>query len=223
LRNRRLRRLAASAAALTLAASAAATAKPYTPPPGTPDLAKMTLRRSDLAPGPKPWSDSYEPPPAGTNLRAIYDRRFRAETTKGGVKLTDIETDINYARTTTSAEAFFARDAQLTATARVRTDLLFDLWTGPADTDPTPPPQFTLKDANFGKLHSIGIGEQSQFESVSVRTKPTTIVADQLIWRIDDMVVIMVVAARPDLADSVSIGLARTMAAHITAVLDATG
>ena len=41
-----------------------------------------------------PW------PPAGTNLRALYDRRFRAETTRAGVKLTDIETDINYAGST---------------------------------------------------------------------------------------------------------------------------
>ncbi len=211
---------AGAAAALALAALAAdASAKPYIPPPGTPDLAKMTLQPSDLAPGAKPWSDGYVAPPAGTNLRALYDRRFRVETTKGGVKLTDIETDINYAGSTASAEAFFAREAQATGTARVRTDLLFDLWSGPADTNPTPPPLFTLKDADFGKPHGIGIGEQSQLESVSVATKPTTIVADQLIWRIGDVVATVVVAASPDLANSVSIALARTMAAHITAVL----
>ena len=62
------------------------------------DRASIAAASSLRAPGRRlrslPW------PPAGTKLRALYDRRFRAETTRAGVKLTDIETDINYAGST---------------------------------------------------------------------------------------------------------------------------
>ncbi len=75
----------AAVLAVTVAtlASAAAAAFAVTPPAGTPDLAKMTIRASDLQPGSIVSTDGYQNPPSG--FVAVYERDYKlAQLTHGG-------------------------------------------------------------------------------------------------------------------------------------------
>lgn len=213
------RRLAAAAALALALAGAATTAQASTPPPGTPNLAKMTLQPTDLAPGAQVLLSAYFPPGSGLNLRAEYNRDFGAATTTGGVKLAQIQAQVTLADTPAFAKTVFAQLPGIYGGAAGRATLAQEVIpvTG-AGSDATP------KDAGFGKLRSVGVGQQSLFESMTLKSKGTTLAAGFVWLRVDGVLAsLAVVATRPPVADSVSIALARTVAAHISAQLAATG
>ncbi len=195
-----------------------AAAEAYSPPRGTPDLAKMTLQPSDLARGATVLSSGYLDPASGLNLRAEYDRDFGAAATTAGVKLGQIQVSITLADSTAYAKALFAQIPPTYGTQAGHAILALEVV--PISVNGFHP---TPNNARFGKLHSAGIGQQSLLESGTITTKDATIGADFVWLRVDGVLAsLAVVAAKPPLADSVAIGLARTVAAHITSVLTAT-
>jgi hypothetical protein len=213
----RCRIAAPAAAALALAACAAA-AEAQSPPRGTPDLAKMTLQPSDLARGATVLDSGYLEPASGLKLRAQYDRNFGAASTTAGVKLAQVQTSITLADSTAYAKMVFAQVASGYGTQSGHAVLALEVVAPSAKGfQPTP------KDARFGKLRSAGVGQQSVLVSATITANDATISADFVWLRVDGVTAsLAVVAAQPPLADSVAIGLARAVAAHITSVLSAT-
>jgi hypothetical protein len=204
----------AAVAALALAAIAVAAAQAFTPPKGTPDLAKMTLQPSDLAASGKVTS-SYQPVVEGSNERAEYLRAFLAPTTRGGVKLESISTAVQLFDTTADATAAFAQDQRVEGSATGRM-VLFGAW-HPAS---GPGSGATLRDAHFAPLAAIGAGRQSLLLSMTVATPGSTLVADSVDLRVGDVLVgLEIGATTPKLTASLATGLARAVAAHVKSVL----
>lgn len=212
--NRRTRRRAA-AAAMATAALAATTAQAYTPPKGIPDLAKMTLQPSDLAPHATLLVSNYFDPGSGLHLRAEYNRDWGAASTTGGVKLQQLQTQITLASSATWAQTVLGQLPGIYGASGGRADLV-------ANVDAGNESSATLKDARFSKLQRIGVGQESFYESATIATKGSTLVAGFAWIRVGaGMAFLVVVAPKPPLADSVTITLAKTLAAHMTSVLGA--
>jgi len=216
---KRLGHRTVAAAALALAVWAAAAAQAYSPPRGTPDLARMTLQPSDLARGATVLFSGYLDPGTGLNLRTQYDRDFGAAATTAGVKLAQIQIYLTLADSTAYAKTLFAQLTSLYSSESGHAILALEVV--PVSVNGFHP---TPNNARFGKLRSAGIGQQSLLESGTITTKSATIVADFVSLRVDGVLAsLAIVAAQPPLADAVAIGLARTVAAHITSVLAAAG
>jgi hypothetical protein len=209
--------MAPAATALALAACAVA-AEAYSPPRGTPDLAKMALQPSDLARGAVVLVSSYFDPGSGLNLRAQYDRDFGAAATTAGVKLGQIQVSITLADSTAYAKALFGQIPSTYGTQAGHAILALEVVPPSVNGfHPTP------NNARFGKLSSAGVGQQSLLESGTINMEHATVAADFVWLRVDGVIAsLAVVAAQPPLTDSVAIGLAHTVAAHITSVLAAT-
>jgi hypothetical protein len=212
--SRRPRRAAAAAVAVSIAALAAASAQAFSPPKGTPDLSKMTLQTSDLGPGAKPIVSQYFDPGSGLQLRAEYNRDWSAVSTTGGVKLQQVQTQITLATSPMWAQTVFGQLASIYGASSGHVDLIGNVDTGNGSTA-------TVKDAHFSKLRSIGVGQQSFYESATIATKGSTIVAGFAWVRVGAGMAFIVVAAPKSLADSVPIALAKAVAAHMTTVLGA--
>jgi hypothetical protein len=216
---------AAAATALALAAAPLARgAHPYTPPPGTPDLAKMVLQPSDFAkqkggsslpitgyafyypPGKGPGPNSTL---AGTGERAAYLRDIDSVTTTAGVKLITAFTDVGLFGSTASAQSQLSAIRGRYGSAQGSRALL-KLLGGSAN-----------KLEHAETLHSVAAGQQATLASLSVKTGPAyTIVADWVWLRVDGVLAsVEIESEAPTLADSVAIALAQTVAAHITSVL----
>jgi hypothetical protein len=211
--HRTTRRAAAAAAAIC--ALAAASAQAYSPPKGTPNLAKMTLQPSDLAPGATLLVNSYFDPGGGVHLRAEYDRDWGAASTASGVKLQQLQTQITLATSTAWAHTIFTQVPSIYGSSGGRGSLIDNIDAGNGSSA-------TLKNARFSKLRSIGVGQQSMYGSATIATKASTIAAGFAWIRVDAAIALLVVVApKAPLADSVTIALAKTVAAHMTAVLGA--
>jgi hypothetical protein len=120
---------------------------------------------------------------------------------------------VNYRDDRAAAEKVVAAAAGSYGSSGGREDLIANVDAGNGSSA-------TLKDARFSKLRGIGVGQQSFYESATIATKGSTLVAGFMWIRVGGgMAVLMVVAPRPPLADSVTIALAKTLAAHMTSVL----
>jgi hypothetical protein len=206
------RRTLALAAAFATAALVATSAEAYTPPKGTPDLAKMTLQPSDLAPGSTLLLGDYFDPGAGVHLRAEYNRDWGAASTTTGVKLAQIQTQITLASSTSWAQTLFAQLPDIDGTNAGRASLIADVDSGNGSSA-------TLKNARFSKPRSIGAGQQSLYQSATITQRGSTLVAGFAWVRVDASVAFLVVVApKPPLADAVTIALAKTVAAHMKSV-----
>jgi hypothetical protein len=208
-----LRRVAA--AALAICALAAASAQAYSPPKGTPDLAKMTLQPSDLAPGATLLVNTYFDPGGGLHLRAEYYRDWGAASTTGGVKLQQIQTQVTLATSTTWARTIFGQIPSIYGSSGGRGSLIDNIDAGNGSSA-------TLKNAHFAKLRSIGVGQQSMYGSATITDNGSTIAAGFAWVRVDAAIAFLVVVSpKAPLADSVTIAIAKTLAAHMTSVLGA--
>ena len=205
----------AGAAALAICALASGSAQAYSPPKGTPDLAKMTLQPSDLVPGATLLVNTYSDPGGGFHLRAEYDRDWGAASTASGVKLQQLQTQITLATSTAWAHTIFTQVPSIYGSSGGRGSLIDNIDAGNGSSA-------TLKNARFSKLRSIGVGQQSMYGSATIATKASTIAAGFAWIRVDAAIALLVVVApKAPLADSVTIALAKTVAAHMTAVLGA--
>ena len=213
--NRRTTRRAA-VAAIAISALAAASAEAYSPPKGTPNLAKMTLQPSDLAPGATLLVNSYtDPGGPGLHVCAEYDRDWGAASTTGGVKLQQLQTSITLTTSTTWAHIVFGQIPGIYGASGGRGSLIDNVDAGNGSSA-------TLRDARFSKMRSIGVGQQSIYGSATIATKGSTLAIGFAWVRVDAAIaLVLAVAPRPPLADSVTIALAKTMAAHMTSVLRA--
>lgn len=212
--NRRTTRRAA-AAAVAICALAATGAQAYSPPKGTPDLAKMTLQPSDLAPGATLLVNTYSDPGGGVHLRAEYDRDWGAASTTGGVKLQQLQTQITLATSTAWAHTVFGQIPSIYGSSGGRGSLIDNIDAGNGSSA-------TLKDARFSKLRSIGVGQQSMYGSATIATKGSTLAAGFAWVRVDGAIAFLVVVApKAQLADSVTIAIAKKVAAHMASVLGA--
>jgi hypothetical protein len=210
--------LAAAATSIVLGGALLITsAQALTPPAGTPDLAQMTLQPADLQPGATVGRDRYAKPPK--RFRAAYDRNFSAAATHGGVPLDAIETEILLAARPADAKSFYKVERRIYG-SKLGRKLVASSIVGAAGKGSN----ITAKDVHFGMLRSIAVGQQSLLEPVSIRVNPVTLTADFVVVRVGDVVVnFAVLVFRPTLARSVPTGLAATIAAHISAVLAASG
>lgn len=203
------------AAALSICALAAASAQAYSPPKGTPDLAKMTLQPADLARGATLLVNSYSDPGGGVHLRAEYYRDWGAASTTGGVKLQQLQTQITLSTSTAWAHTIFAQIPSIYGSSGGRGSLIDNIDAGNGSSA-------TLKDARFGKLRSIGVGQQSMFGSATIATKGSTLAAGFAWVRVDAAIAFLVVVApKAPLADSVTIAIAKRVASHMMSVLGA--
>jgi hypothetical protein len=210
---RRVVAAALATSALATSALGAASAQAYTPPKGTPDLAKMTLQPSDLAPGATLLVNSYFP--GGLHERDEYDRDWGVVSTTGGVKLQQLQTEITLATSTTWAHAVFGQVPSIYDSSAGRRSLIDNIDAGNGSSA-------TLKDARFGTLRGIGVGQQSMYGSATIATKGSTIAAGFAWVRVDAAIAtLVVVAPKAPLADSVTIAIAKTVAAHMKSVLGA--
>lgn len=210
-------RLSALLAAVLALLVCVTSAQGITLPPRTPDLAKMALASSDLRPGATVVFSGYSTPGSGLHLRAEYNRDFGASVTRGGVKLGQIQIAITLADTTSWARELFAQLPSIFATRSGHVTLALEVMpVGDGDVA-------AAEGAHFSPLRSAGIGQQSLFESATIAVRGTTLVAGFVFLRIDGVLASLAIAAPThSLADSVAIGLARTVAARISSVL-ATG
>jgi hypothetical protein len=217
-RGRHRRAAAAGLAALTLVL-AVATAQAYAPPHGTPDLSKMTLQPGDLARGAQVLVSEYFAPVSGLNLAAQYNRDFGSCATSAGVRFTQIQTSISLAKTPASAKLIFAQLPSVYGTQSGRAILVQEVVPIVGKGAGATP-----KNITYGKPRSIGVGQQSVFEPTTFVVAGTTVAADFVWVRVDGVFATLAFAAAgPKLADAVAIGLTRTIAAHISAVLGAAG
>jgi hypothetical protein len=205
----------AAAVATVFAALAAANAMAYAPPKGIPDLSKMTLQASDLAPGATPLVSEYFDPAGSQQVRAEYDRDWGAVSTTGHVQLQQLQTVITLLASTMWSQTVFGQLSGIYGTSVGHADLIADVDSGNGSSA-------TVKDSRFSKLRSIGIGQQSLYESATISVKGSTLVAGFAWIRVNTaMAFILVVAPKPPLADAVTIALAKAVAAHMTSVLGA--
>ncbi len=203
----------AATAAIAMAALVAATAQAYAPPRGTPNLAEMTLQPSDLAPGATLLVNGYsDPGGSGLHVRAEFDRDWGAASTTAGVKLQQVQTTITLAASTKWAQAVLGQVPGIYGASAGHEDLMANIDAGNGSSA-------TIKDARFSKLRSIGVGQQSVYGSATIATKGSTLIADFAWVRVDAGIAFVLVVAPKPLADSVTIALARTLAAHMTSVL----
>lgn len=214
--NRRSRRLAAVVATTiaTAGALAVAVAGAVTPPAGTPDLAQMTLQLSDLAPGASA-AGSYSKPPK--SFIAQYERTFTGASSTGGVPLYAIQAQLLLARTAANATSSFRTLRLVYGTKLGRALIAAAIAKGAGKA-------FNPKNVHFGKLASIGVGNESLLEPITLGVAGRRLAAAFVVVRVDRVLLnLSVLVRRPKLARSVMSGLASAVAAHITAVLAASG
>ena len=200
---------AAAALALAVLATAAAAA---TAPTSQAALSRMTLQRSDLAPG-AAVTTSYGG--GGNGFPPSLDRAFGAATTKAGFKLEGIVTEIEATPTGHAALGYLKTRRSIYGGTLGPTYLGADLAAGVGRMEALIPTRI-----HFGKLHAIAAGRQGWLVAATFSAAGATFAVDEL-----DLVVagvnasLTVVAAGPSLPESVSLALARTVAAHIASVL----
>jgi hypothetical protein len=203
----------AAAAAVAICAIAAASAQAYSPPKGTPDLAKMTVQPSDLAPGATLLVNGYFDPGSGFHERAEYDRDWGAASTTGGVKLQQLQTEVTLATSTSWAHTIFGQIPGIYGSSGGRSSLIDNIDAGNGSSA-------TLGDARFAKLRSIGVGQQALYGSATITTKGSTLAVGFAWVRVDAAIALLVVVVpKAPLADSVTITIAKRVAAHMTSVL----
>jgi len=195
---------------------AVATAAALAPPAGTPDLARMTIQASDLAPGSTVVTDAYAKPPK--SFSAEYVRNFATAKTPAGVALFGLDTQVLLGDTQTVATGFFALE-RVTYRSRVGRALLTKALESASGKNGV-----TLGNVHFGKFRQLALGSQAFLQPVVLTIKSATAGADFVVLR-DGAVMetVTVVLADPRRSLSVANQLGKDVTAHITAVLAAIG
>lgn len=209
---RSFHRSAAAAGAVLAFASLAGAAAAATPSTSQAALSRMTLQRSDLAPGAAVTS-SYGV--GGNGFPPSLDRAFGVATTKAGFKLEGIVTEIDAPPTARGALGYLNTRREIYGGTLGPTYLGSDLAAGVGRMEALIPTRI-----HFGKLHAIAAGRQGWLVGATFSAAGATFAVDEL-----DLVVanvnasLTVVAAGPSLPESVSLALARTVAAHTASVV----
>jgi hypothetical protein len=202
----------AVAVVLAVLAGGAAIAGAVVPPAGTPNLAAMTLGPVDFAPGGVSLG-GYVKPVKG--VVAEYVRAMDGVTTTGGLKLTEAVSEIFLLRKTSSATGLFKLTRAL---LRSRAALAALVQKGAGSKV-----HIVAKDVTLGKVHGLGVGQQSLLGTFTVRVGGKAIHASIALVRVDKILGDLTLGASGRLPRSAADALARTMAGHITTVLAGVG
>lgn len=207
----------ALAASLVLLAAAATTALALTPPAGTPNLAAMTVQRSDLQPGSVVTIDGYQTPPAG--FRAVYERDFRIAQTAPGGTLFALETQIQLTPSATVGSRVIGLE-RIEFGSKAGHKLLESAIVRSAGAGSG----VKAKDVHFGAVVRIAPGKGSFDERITLRLGAHT-ETSEIIEVGGGPVIALLVAVTPGtrVPASLSIALATDVARHVTAVLARTG
>lgn len=211
---RRTVSLASAIAAVALGvlvASAAALA----PPQGTPDLSRMTIQSSDLAPGAKVVLSAYGTAPK--NFAAVYSRNYSTAKTSSGVALFGLDSQVLLADTEGAANGYFALERSVYRSKRGRSLLAKVI-----ARDSTK--KGVSVKVSFGTYRSLGVGTQSLLQPASLKVNSVRAAADFIVLRVGSVVAnVTVLLVDPKRSLAVAKLLAGDVVAHIAAVLGATG
>jgi hypothetical protein len=204
--------MTAACAAIALGACVAAVAQAAVPPMGKAALAQMTIQPSDLEPG-AAVSTSY----VRDGKIAWLDRAFGAATTMNGVKLQGIITEVVGSTPIGESQHAFTERREMYGGSLGPTYFGADLAAGVGSlADATP------GHIHVGKLHGIGVGQESWLAGVTFSVGTKVFAASELAVRIGSVYVsLTIVSTTSSLPQSVSVALARTVAGHISAGLTA--
>lgn len=194
---------------LAVLAGGAAVAGAVVPPAGTPNLAAMALRPSDLAPGAVRRGSYIKP---ATEAIAEYEVRFGAVATTAGAHLTAVVNAIVLGHSVAFADKEIKAARTEFNSKRVRRLIVASLAN-----------QVGVKGAasrhlTFGKIRSIDVGQESLLVPLFVRAAGRTTTTDLVFFAAGAIVSDLVLAGEGRLAASVPIELATAVAAHITTV-----
>ena len=200
--------LIAAVALGVLVASAAATS----PPAGTPDLAKMAIQPSDLAPGAVASIGGYAKAPK--NFTALYISRYNQATTTSGVALYGLETELLAGKTQGAAAGLFSLQRSLYHSKLGRKLLGKELVAELGKKG------VSLKQVHFGHFGVLGSGTQSFVQPIVLNVKGVHAGADFVVVRVGSILSdVTMVLAKPAGALAVAKELGADVAAHIRAVL----
>lgn len=204
--------LVAAVALGVVVASAAALA----PPPGTPDLSKMTIQVADLAPGATVGTDDYATPPK--NFSAAYERNFTTAKTPDGLRVAGLNTQILLGKSAAAATGFVARERRFLRSKRGRSLLTKVLENSTANNGAR------ITKVQFEKFRPLALGSGAFVQPVLVDVKRRLFAADFFVLR-DGVLVSTVSFVLADPAKSLPVAeqLGTDVSDHITAVLGATG
>jgi hypothetical protein len=204
----------AAAVVLAVLAGGAAIAGAVVPPAGTPDLAAMALRPSDLAPG-AVGKGSYIKPAAAAI--AEWEVRFGAVETTAGAHLTAVANAIVLVHSAAFADKEIKAVAKEFDSKAVRRLIVASL-ASQAGVKGAASGHLTL-----GKIRSIGVGQESLLVPLVLRAAGRTTTTDLTFVAQGAVVSDLVIAAKGRLAASVPIDLLTAVAAHIAAVFAGVG
>jgi len=199
-----------------MCAALVTTALAVTPPAGTPDLSKMVIQASDLAPGAKILNDGYTAPASG--VVADYSRAWRPATTAGGVRLVVASTAILLFSSTANAGTVFAGEKRIfkSKAERPLVARLIALSAGHSG--------LKTKNIDFGRIHSFAIGNGAFELPVTLHLKGSHAAIGIFIVNVDDVVAdVLVASGGRGAAAKGGQELTTDVAAHVTTVLGSTG
>ena len=192
-----------------------ATAAALSPPPGTPDLSKMTIQAGDLAPGAKVDAAGYTTPPK--NFTAVYDRNFSSAKTPAGLTLFGLDTEVLLGNTEAVATGYYALQRRVYGSKAGRSLLKKGLKSLVGK-------GVTIGDVRFEKLRRLALGSEAFVQPVLLKVKHINVATDILVLR-DGSVASSVsfVLTDPTRTLSTANQLGKDIVKHITAVLAASG
>lgn len=202
--------------AVAICATLVTAALAVAPPAGTPDLGRMTIQASDLAPGAQIVKDGYTSPPAG--VVAGYSRDWRPATTAGGVRLAVASTAILLLPSAANAGTVLAGEKRIfkTKADRPLVARLIALNAGHSGVK--------AKDIGFGRLRTIAIGNAAFVLPLTLHFRGSHVAIDLFVVNVNDVVAeVVVLAGGRSAAAKGGRELTADVAAHVTAVLAATG
>lgn len=216
--NRLARSAAIAAAGAGLCAAAAtATAAGVTPPPGTPDLASLTVQPGDLAPGALVTTDAYEKP--SSPFTALYVRDFAGARTTPGGPLFALETRLLLAPSVASATSTATAGRLLYSSKTGRRILARELIKAAGKRA-----HLTRREIRFGHARTVAVGTDGFFTTLSLRVHKATVSEDVLVTTVGPVVEslsLIDTGARPPA--SIAVALATTVAGRIASALPAGG
>jgi len=211
----RRRALSVAAAVAVSVGVLAAVAQAIVPPAGTPDLSQMAIAPSDLALGAKVAQEGYVV--VTSDYVAGYDRAFETTATQHRVALYSLDSRIVLATSRTTAVKAIGGERTIFGSKLGRTLLASALIAEIRKHN-----GITLKDVRFAKLRSLGVGDDSFVQALTLRYKRYDITADLVVVRVGAVVgTISTVLIQPGKAQTVARQLAAAVVGHITSVLAA--
>jgi hypothetical protein len=181
------------------------------PPPGTPDLSKMTVQSTDLQPGATIGTDRYQK--ASAPFTATYERDYKgAQLTPNGVPF-DLSTQLMLAPTSAVAQQALIVERRLLGSPVGRRLIAAAILGNSSKRIPS-------NHVQVGKVRSLAVGSGSFELSVSLRVRPIVVTTEWAVIHTGPVVAtIVVVAVGSKLPGSITATLGGDVVSHVASVL----